>query len=90
MSKRDAQLFFEEIKKNKELKAKIDKIELGNEDLNKGEAEKFFNEKLLPIIKEYGFNISYDDVREYKRGLAPEKGEELDDEFLKQVAGGWY
>lgn len=88
MSKKDAKLFFDEVKKNKELKAKIDKAEVGNEALSKDEARKFFNEKLVPIIKEAGFNFSYEDLIEYKRDLVPEDIEELDDEFLSKVAGG--
>ncbi len=57
-------------------------------NLKEDELETFFNENLYSIVKKYGFDFSYADLREYKHGLNHQSGEELDD-FLDQVAGGF-
>ncbi len=56
--------------------------------LKENELETFFKEKLFPIVTKYGFNFSFNDLREYKHSLTPKNAEELDDGFLDQVAGG--
>ena len=88
MAKKDVELFFEEVNKNETLKKELEKAEAGMTNLKENELESFFKEKFLPIVKKYGFNFSYDDLREYKHSLTPQSGEELDDDFLDQVAGG--
>ncbi len=70
------------------MKKELEKVEAGMTNLKENELESFFKEKLLPLVKNYGFNFSYDDLREYKNSLLPQSGEELDDDFLDQVAGG--
>lgn len=56
--------------------------------IKENELESFFNEKISPIVQEYGFDFSFDDVCEYKRSLAPENSDELSDDELLNVAGG--
>ena len=88
---KQVEAFFNEVKKDEGLKAKLKKVEQEvAQELNKKEAKSFFYEKLLPLAKEYGFSFSYEELMEYKKNLIP-KAEELDDEILTQVAGGnWW
>lgn len=88
MAKKDVELFFEEVNKNETLKKELEKAEAGMTHLKEDELETFFKEKFLPIVKKYGFDFSYADLREYKHSLTPENAEALDDDFLDQVAGG--
>ena len=88
MSKKDVKLFFNEVKNNKQLKAKVDEANASvNEQLNREESIKFFKEKLFPLIKEYGFDFTYEELLEYKKELLPD-GIEIDDELLAKVSGG--
>ena len=85
---KQVEAFFNEVKKDDGLKAKLKKVEQEvAQELNKKEAKSFFYEKLLPLAKEYGFSFSYKELMEYKKTLIPD-GEDLDDEILTQVAGG--
>lgn len=88
MSKKDVELFFEEVNKNEALKQEWQKTESEIANLKEDELESFFNEKLSPIAKKYGFNFSYNDVRKFKHGLTSDDATELNDDFLDQVAGG--
>lgn len=85
---KQVEAFFNEVKKDDGLKAKLKKVEQEvAQELNKKEAKSFFYEKLLPLAKEYGFSFSYEDLIAYKKDLLPDY-EELDDEILAQVSGG--
>ena len=88
MATKDVELFFEEVSKNEALKKELAKADEGLNSLDKSEMETFFNEKLLPIIKTYGFDFTYQDLLYYKQSLNPKDGDEISDDFLNQVSGG--
>ena len=88
MAKKDVELFFEEVSKNEPLRAEWEKAQKGITNIKEDELESFFNEKLYPIAKKYGFDFSYNDIRKFKRNLTSDNAEELSDDFLDQVAGG--
>lgn len=88
MAKRDVELFFEEAKKNDALRTEWEKAQKGIANIKEDELESFFNEKLFPIAKKYGFDFSYNDIRKFKRNLDSDNSGELSDDFLDQVAGG--
>ena len=74
------------------MKKEWDKATKKEDKLREDKKEAFFNKKLHPIIKKYGFDFSFDDFCEYKKNSAkPQSGdEELSDDELFNVAGGGY
>lgn len=88
MAVQDVREFFDKVAKDEVLRKKLAEAEKNIGDMNKSELRKLFEEKILPIVKEQGFNFTYDDVLEYKKGLEPKEGQELSDDFLAQAAGG--
>ena len=91
MDKKNIELFFEELSKNEVLRGALAKVEshMSNfGELTKNEQEKLFNKELLPILREHGFDFSYNDLCEYNKSNMPVDGTELSNEFLDQVTGG--
>ena len=92
MAVKDVEMFVLEKRKNEALKKEWDKATKKEDKLREDKKEAFFNKKLHPIIKKYGFDFSFDDFCEYKKNSAkPQSGdEELSDDELFNVAGGGY
>ena len=44
----------------------------------------------MPIAKKYGFDFTYEDLKEYKKSMEPKDGQELNDSFLEKVSGGGF
>lgn len=81
------------MEKMKELYAKV----AGDVDLqakfveimkNAAEAGEATNEKLISFAREAGYEISFEEVREYYEALSGQKEGELSDAELDAVAGG--
>ena len=90
MAVKDVEMFVLEKRKNEALKKEWDKATKKEDKLREDKKEAFFNKKLHPIIKKYGFDFSFDDFCEYKKNSAkPQSGDgELSDDELFNVAGG--
>ncbi len=82
MAKENVVNFYEALKSGKELQSKLksDADAFGGDIENK---EAFLAEIIFPVAKENGFDVTLDELKEYK----PENGE-LDDEQLEAVSGG--
>ena len=93
MTVKDVEMFVLEKRKNEALKKERDKATKKEDKLKEDKKEDFFNKKLHPIIKKYGFDFSFDDFCEYKKNsVKPQDGAgELGDDELFNVAGGkWW
>ena len=90
MAVKDVELFVQEKRKNEALKKEWDKATKKEDKLKEDKKEEFFNKKLAPIAKKYGFDFSFNDFCEYKKHSAKPQssGEELSDDELFNVAGG--
>ena len=89
MAKKDVELFVLEKRKNEALKKEWEKVAAQEDGLKDSQKEKFFNEKLYPIAKKYGFDFSFADFCEYKGASKPQASDkELSDDELFNVAGG--
>ena len=77
MSIESAIKFYSEITKNESRLAQF--ADLKGKDIN----EKVFNERILPVAKEKGYDFTY---KELVR--ATSKGKELDNKDLENIAGG--
>ena len=42
----------------------------------------------MPVAKKYGFDFTYEELRDYKKSLEIKDEQELDDVFLENVSGG--
>lgn len=81
--------FFKEVSQNEKLRKEISEAEKGlGKNLGKEEVKDFFQQKFLPIAKKYGFNFTYEELREYKESMEQKNGEEFNDIFLEKVSGG--
>ena len=90
MAVKDVEMFVLEKRKNEALKKEWDKATKKEAKLKEDKKEEFFNKKLHPIIKKYGFDFSFDDFCEYKKhsSQSQDSDEELSDDELFNVAGG--
>ena len=90
MAVKDVEMFVQEKRKNEALKKEWDKATKKEDKLKEDKKEEFFNKKLAPIAKKYGFDFSFDDFCEYKRHSSKpqDSDEELSDDELFNVAGG--
>ena len=90
MAVKDVEMFVQEKRKNEALKKEWDKATKKEDKLKEDKKEEFFNKKLAPIAKKYGFDFSFDDFCEYKKHSAKpqDSDEELSDDELFNVAGG--
>ena len=90
MAVKDVEMFVQEKRKNVALKKEWDKATKKEDKLKEDKKEEFFNKKLAPIAKKYGFDFSFDDFCEYKKHSAKPQNsdEELSDDELFNVAGG--
>lgn len=82
MAKENAAKFYEALKSDKELQSKL-KLAMETFEEDKKSKEAFLAEVIFPIAREGGFEVTLDELKEYK----PENGE-LDDEQLEAVSGG--
>ena len=81
--------FFKEVSKNEKLRKEISEAEKGlGKNLSKEEVEDFFQQKFLPIAKKYGFNFTYEELREYRKSMEPKGGQKLGVDLLEGVPGG--
>ena len=82
MAKENVVNFYEALKSGKELQSKLKSAaDAVGGDIESKEA--FLAEIIFPVAKENGFDVTLDELKEYK----PENGE-LDDEQLEAVSGG--
>ena len=82
MAKENVVNFYEALKSGKELQSKLKSAaDAFGGDIESKEA--FLAEIIFPVAKENGFDVTLDELKEYK----PENGE-LDDEQLEAVSGG--
>ena len=91
MAVKDVELFVQEKRKNEALKKEWEETSKQEATLKEDQKEAFFNEKLYPILKKYGFDFSFNDFCEYKgNSKSQDSDEELSDDELFNVAGGGY
>lgn len=82
--------FFKEVSKNEKLRRELSEEEKGlGKNLSKEEVKDFFQQKFLPIAKKYGFDFTYEDIKEYKKSMEPKDGQELGVDLLEGVTGGY-
>ena len=84
----EVRAFFDKVAKDEVLRKKLAEAEKNAGSMNELEPRKLFDDKILPIVKEQGFNFTYDDLLEYKKGLEPKEGQEFSGNFLAHAAGG--
>lgn len=82
MAKENVVKFYEALKSDKELQSKL-KLAMETFEKDKKGKEAFLAEVIFPTAKNSGFEVTLDELKEYK----PENGE-LDDEQLEAVSGG--
>ena len=81
--------FFKEVSKNEKLRKELSRAEKGlGKNLGKEEVKDFFQQKFLPIAKKYGFNFTYEELREYRKSLDSKEAREQPYNMLEQVNGG--
>lgn len=81
--------FFKEVSQNEKLRKEISEAEkVLEKNLCKEEVKDFFQQKFLPIAKKYGFDFTYEDLKEYKKSLDTRNGQEVQGSLLKVVSGG--
>ena len=92
MAVKDVEEFVLEKRKNEALKKEWEKATKKEDKLKEDQKEEFFNKKLHPIIKKYGFDFSFDDFCEYKKHIAKPQSSDakLIDDELFNVVGGVY
>lgn len=78
-------LFYEELAQSKELAEKIDAINSKHTDKQLSDDEKFaiLEKEMIPIAKEYGFDFTIDELKQYGNTKM-----ELDDSALENIDGG--
>ena len=85
MAKENVKKFLEELSTNKELQEKFMAAQKGYEAEGKGE-EEIFEDIVLPIAKEAGFEFTDSEYRAIQRDVMAEKG--ISEEELENVSGG--
>ena len=85
MAKENVKKFYDEISKNKELQEKFVAVQKGYEPEGKSE-EEIFEDIVLPIVKEAGYEFTMSEYREAQRDAMAEKG--ISEEELENVSGG--
>ncbi len=91
MSKEDVSLFFDSMAKDEVLQARFKEanaviLEKHTGDLTKKESlEAIFEEDIIPIVKEAGYDFSYNDLIAYSEGKSEHA---LNDDELEAVTGG--
>jgi predicted ribosomally synthesized peptide with nif11-like leader len=88
MAKENVAKFYEALSSDAELQAKVKLVNdrYAGKDLSAEEKSKAFEEFILPIAKEAGYEFSMDELR--KAEQQPGAGEEFSDEELAAVSGG--
>ena len=86
MAKENVKKFYDEISKNKELQEKFIAVQKGYETEGKSE-EEIFEDILLPIAKEAGYEFTMSEYQEVQRDAMAEEG--ISEEELENVSGGW-
>ena len=87
MAKENVKKFLEELSTNKELQEKFMAAQKGYEAEGKGE-EEIFEDIVLPIAKEAGFEFTDSEYRAIQRDVMAEKG--MSEEELENVSGGGF
>ncbi len=91
MAKEKVGLFYDEMVKDiemqKKFQEKFQNLSAGfnDEKLEDDRVEEIFREKVLPLIREYGYDFSYSDLKAYAEELSVRA---LDDDELEAVAAG--
>ena len=85
MAKENVKKFLEELSTNKELQEKLMAAQKGYEAEGKGE-EEIFEDIVLPIAKEVGYDFTISEYRAIQRDVMAEKG--ISEEELENVSGG--
>ena len=86
MAKENVKKFLEELSTNKELQEKFMEAQKGYEAEGKGE-EEIFEDIVLPIAKEAGYDFTISEYKNAQRDVIAEKG--ISEEELENVSGGW-
>ena len=87
MAKENVKKFLEELSTNKELQEKFMEAQKGYEAEGKGE-EEIFEDIVLPIAKEAGFEFTVSEYHIVQREAMAEKG--ISEEELENVSGGGF
>ena len=87
MAKENVKKFLEELSTNKELQEKFMAAQKGYEAEGKGE-EEIFEDIVLPIAKEVGYEFTVSEYRAIQRDVMAEKG--MSEEELENVSGGGF
>ena len=87
MAKENVKKFLEELSTNKELQEKFLAAQKGYEVEGKSE-EEIFEDIVLPIAKEAGFEFTDSEYRAIQRDVVAEKG--ISEEELENVSGGGF
>ena len=85
MAKENVKKFIKEISENKELQGKFTAAQKGYEPEGKSEDE-IFEDIVLPIAKEAGYEFTMSEYRAAQRDVMAEKG--ISEEELENVSGG--
>lgn len=77
--------FYKALQTDNKMKSKFKSLAkiVSRTEMNEVEAEAFIDNKVLPIAKEFGFNITFADLLAYEHSVC-----ELGDEELANVSGG--
>ena len=86
MAKENVKKFLEELSTNKELQEKFLAAQKGYEAEGKSE-EEIFEDIVLPIAKEVGYEFTVSEYHIVQREAMAEKG--ISEEELENVSGGW-
>ena len=86
MAKENVKKFLEELSTNKELQEKFMEAQKGYKAEGKGE-EEIFEDIVLPIAKEAGYEFTMSEYKNAQREAMAEKG--ISEEELENVSGGW-
>ena len=87
MAKENVKKFLEELSTNKELQEKFMEAQKGYKAEGKGE-EEIFEDIVLPIAKEVGYDFTISEYRAIQRDVMAEKG--ISEEELENVSGGGF
>jgi len=90
MSKENVRLFYEEIFKNETLQERLKSIgsDLKGQKPDEAQMELIYQNEVLPVAKEYGFEFTIAEVKEYVTETNKVKIEALSDDELEAVSGG--
>ena len=90
MSKENVRLFNEKVSADKALQGKLHALNERHEgeELSDEKMMRIYEEDVLPLARECGFDFSMEDLKEYARVLSQSSPGELTEDELDAVAGG--